>query len=56
LTLARRDGVDEIHQVRTDGWKDEGTEKVDEDNESHGETAKTAKVLKEDKLGQVVDG
>jgi hypothetical protein len=55
LARAGGDSVDKIHQVRADRWKDKGTEEVDEDDESHRETAETAKVLKEDKFGQVVD-
>jgi hypothetical protein len=48
--------VDEVTNVNTGRWKNNGTAKINEHNESHTETAETTELLKLHELDQVMDG
>lgn len=51
----RGDPVDEVSEVSAGGWENDGTEEIDEDDESHGETAETTHFFEPDQFCQVVD-
>lgn len=40
--------VDEVAKVGASSWKDDGTEKINEDHEAHAEAAESTQVLEED--------
>ena len=56
LTGMRTDSVDEISKVNAGSGQDDGTKEVNEDHESHAETAETTKIFQEHQFGQIVDG
>jgi len=49
------DPVNEIGEIATGCRKNDGSEEIDENNESHGKAAETTEVLQENQLSQIVD-
>lgn len=56
LTRPRSDEVDEIDDINTGGGENDGSEQVNEHDETHTETAESAQVFEEHQFSQVVDG
>jgi hypothetical protein len=56
--LARLGGnhVNEVSEVNADGWENDCSEQIHEDDEAHAEAAEAAQILEDDELGQVVNG